>query len=61
MGGWEMVHFSRGSPEILDSGDGDDYGGDDYDGGGEDGGDDAVDEDVDDDADDGGDCLNYSS
>lgn len=57
-----MVHFSRGSPEILDSGDGDDYGGDDYDGGGgEDGGDDAGDEDVDDDADDGGDCLNYSS
>ena len=46
MGGWEMVHFSRGSPEILDSGDGDD------DGGGEDGGDDA---------DNGGDCLNYSS
>lgn len=57
-----MVHFSRGSPEILDSGDGDDYGGDDYDGGGgEDGGDDAGDEDADDDADDGGDCLNYSS
>ena len=55
MGGWVMVHFSRGSPEILDSGDGDD------DGGGEDGGDDACDEDFDDDADNGGDCLNHSS